>query len=116
MAYAKGKYAKFISDRSGLQFPYTEMVTEWTGAKVHTSVTIFQPSHGYTTSDTVRFRDIGAPLWGASESEIEVSVGFNLSGSTIADDTYTITVTTAPNRTALGGGGMASVGPVTLSA
>jgi len=37
MAYAKGKYALFISDRSGLQFPYTEMVTEWTGAKVHTS-------------------------------------------------------------------------------
>lgn len=37
MAYARGKYALFISDRSGLQFPYTEMVTEWTGAKVHTS-------------------------------------------------------------------------------
>jgi len=37
MAYAKGKYALFISDRSGLQFPYTEMVTEWNGAKVHTS-------------------------------------------------------------------------------
>jgi len=37
MAYATGKYALFISDRSGLQFPYTEMVTEWTGAKVHTS-------------------------------------------------------------------------------
>jgi len=37
MAYSRGKYALFISDRSGLQFPYTEMVTEWTGAKVHTS-------------------------------------------------------------------------------
>ena len=37
MAYAKGKYAKFISDRSGLEFPYTEMVTEWNGMKVHTS-------------------------------------------------------------------------------
>ena len=37
MAYAKGKYALFISDRSGLQFPYTQMVTEWNGAKVHTS-------------------------------------------------------------------------------
>jgi len=37
MAYASGKRSKFISDRSGLQFPYTEMVTEWTGAKVHTS-------------------------------------------------------------------------------
>ena len=37
MAYAKGKYALFISDRSGLQFPYSEMVTEWNGAKVHSS-------------------------------------------------------------------------------
>jgi hypothetical protein len=37
MTYAKGKYAKFISDRSGLEFPYTEMVTEWNGMKVHTS-------------------------------------------------------------------------------
>jgi|TARA_R110000824_G_scaffold3006_3_gene13880 hypothetical protein len=37
MAYANGKYAIFISDRSGLQFPYKEMVTEWNGAKVHTS-------------------------------------------------------------------------------
>ena len=37
MSYAKGKYAKSISDRSGLQFPYTEMVKEWTGMWVHTS-------------------------------------------------------------------------------
>ena len=29
MAYAKGKYAKFISDRSGMAFPYKEMVKEW---------------------------------------------------------------------------------------
>ena len=34
---ARGKYAKFISDRSGLQFPYREMVREWNGARVHTS-------------------------------------------------------------------------------
>ena len=37
MAYAKGKYALSISDRSGLQFPYNEMVKEWNGAWVHTS-------------------------------------------------------------------------------
>ena len=35
--FARGKYAQFISDRSGQAFPYKEMVTEWTGAKVHTS-------------------------------------------------------------------------------
>ena len=37
MAYAKGKHAKFISDRSGLEYPYTEMVKEWNGMRVHTS-------------------------------------------------------------------------------
>ena len=34
---ARGKHALFISDRSGLQFPYTEMVREWNGSRVHTS-------------------------------------------------------------------------------
>ena len=28
MALSSGKYAKFISDRSGLEFPYSEMVIE----------------------------------------------------------------------------------------
>jgi|TARA_R100001443_G_scaffold68178_2_gene76957 hypothetical protein len=35
--YANGRWAKAISDRSGLEFPYNEMVKEWTGALVHTS-------------------------------------------------------------------------------
>ena len=34
---ASGKYAKFISDRSGLEFPYSEMAIVWNGAKVHIS-------------------------------------------------------------------------------
>ena len=34
---SKGKYAIAISDRSGLQFPYNEMVTEWNGSFVHVS-------------------------------------------------------------------------------
>jgi len=32
MAYARGKFAKSISDRSGQQFPYREMVKEWNGS------------------------------------------------------------------------------------
>ena len=35
--FASGKYALAISDRSGLQFPYNEMVREWNGAFVHIS-------------------------------------------------------------------------------
>jgi len=35
--YATGKYAKAISDRSGMEFPYTEMRKEWNGSFVHVS-------------------------------------------------------------------------------
>jgi|TARA_X000001316_G_C922355_1_gene37534 hypothetical protein len=37
MGYAKGKYAQAISDRSGMAFPYNEMVKEWNGSFVHKS-------------------------------------------------------------------------------
>ena len=37
MAHAAGKYARAISDRSGIEFPYNEMVKEWNGSLVHKS-------------------------------------------------------------------------------
>ena len=37
MAYATGKYAKAISDRSGMEYPYSEMKKEWNGSFVHRS-------------------------------------------------------------------------------
>jgi len=39
--YATGKYAKAISYRSGMEFPYKEMVREWNGSFVH--YTEFEP-------------------------------------------------------------------------
>ena len=36
-SFAQGKHALAISDRSGLAFPYNEMVREWNGALVHNS-------------------------------------------------------------------------------
>ena len=35
--FSKGKHAQFISDRSGMAFPYSEMVREWNGSRVHIS-------------------------------------------------------------------------------
>lgn len=35
--FSGGTYARAISDRSGLEFPYQEMVFEWNGSFVHTS-------------------------------------------------------------------------------
>ena len=41
-AFSSGKHALMISDRSGVAFPYREMVQEWTGMWVHTSE--FEPT------------------------------------------------------------------------
>ena len=35
--YASGKFEQRISDRSGMAFPYNEMVKEWNGSTVHIS-------------------------------------------------------------------------------
>lgn len=37
MPFARGKQSKAISDRSGAQFPFLEMVKEWNGSIVHIS-------------------------------------------------------------------------------
>jgi len=41
--WATGKRSQAISDRSGMAFPYTEMVKEWNGSLVHISE--FEPKH-----------------------------------------------------------------------
>ena len=41
--YVTGKRSQAISDRSGMAFPYTEMVKEWNGSLVHISE--FEPKH-----------------------------------------------------------------------
>ena len=163
MAYARGKYAKFISDRSGMEYPYTEMVKEWNGSRVHKSefepktpqdnpkrhtsaaeplqfprpartesavatllprnpfrftassatVSVFEPEHGRSSSDTVRFRDVTGNLFGASVTELEDEDGYSITKTD--DDFYTFTVSTSPSITGNGGGGYASAGPATLS-
>jgi hypothetical protein len=41
--FATGKNSLAISDRSGMAFPYNEMVKEWNGSLVHYSE--FEPKH-----------------------------------------------------------------------
>ena len=57
---ARGKHALFISDRSGLAYPYTEMVKEWNGSLVHISE--FEPKHPqirrrHATSDAIALQN-----------------------------------------------------------
>ena len=58
--YATGKRSKAISDRSGMEFPYSEMVKEWNGSLVHYSE--FEPKHPqirrkYNTADAIALRN-----------------------------------------------------------
>ena len=164
MAYSRGKYAKSISDRSGMEFPYNEMVKEWNGARVHRSeyepktaqdhprkhsadkealqyvrtdrdesavatllplnpfrftassatISVFEPGHGRSSSDTVRFRDVRGQIFGADVDELEDSDGYSITKTD--DDFYTFAVSTAAGITGNGGGGYVSSGPATLSA
>lgn len=50
--YATGKQSLAISDRSGMAFPYKEMVREWTGALVHISE--FEPKQPQIRRRTVK--------------------------------------------------------------
>ena len=164
MAYARGKYAQSISDRSGMAFPYKEMVKEWNGARVHKSeyepktaqdhprkhspdgealqhtrtdrdestvatllplnpfrftassatISVFEPDHGRSSSDTVRFRNVSGNIFGADIDELEDSDGYSITKTD--DDFYTFAVSTAAGITGNGGGGYVSAGPATLSA
>ena len=58
--YATGKRSQAISDRSGMAFPYTEMVKEWNGSLVHYSE--FEPNHPqirrkHTTADAIALQN-----------------------------------------------------------
>ena len=126
-AYASGKYAQMISDRSGLAFPYREMVQEWTGMWVHSSeytpkqpqlmprpvvgdpqglahakparkafatavvldnnpftttgssasVTVKCKNQPFSTSDAIRFTNVGNAVGGVLKSTLELTTTLN---------------------------------------
>ena len=58
--WATGKRSQAFSDRSGMAFPYTEMVKEWNGSLVHYSE--FEPKHPqirrrHATSDAIALQN-----------------------------------------------------------
>ena len=162
--YATGKHSKAISDRSGMEFPYREMVREWNGAFVHVSefepkqqqlepkpisadgialrnvrtdrtepavaamlgnnpfsitassqtITVTEPNHGRSTSDTVRFRNVQGSPGGVAFTTYENSSGFSITVTTT--DKYTFTLGSTPSITEDSGGPTVSAGPVTIEA
>ena len=78
-------------------------------------VTVFEPSHGRSTSDAVVFRKVEA-FDGFSEASLEKATGYTI--TVIDDDSYTITITGGETATVggtRGGGDNATVGPGTAA-
>jgi len=88
---AVGKHAKFISDRSGLEFPYSEMVIEWNGSRVHISE--FEQKHPQL--EPKRFMAEPQGLRNAAPARIEPAVARLLGPNpfSITNGSTTITVT-----------------------
>ena len=78
------------------------------------TISVFEPGHGRSSSDTVRFRDVRGLIFGADIDELEDSDGYSITKTD--DDFYTFTVSSAAGTTGNGGGGYVSAGPTTLSA
>jgi hypothetical protein len=163
--FSSGKRAKAISDRSGMAFPYREMLKEWNGSFVHQSefetkhpqiemkvhkpdrqalqnarsdrdesavpnllplnglktgtsgtsvITVTEPDHGRSTSDTVRFYDVSS-FDGITAANITKAAGYTI--TKVDDNSYTFTVDTdtATSGNLRGGGGRAYAGPTTLT-
>jgi hypothetical protein len=88
---SRGKFAKAISDRSGMEFPYEEMVTEWNGSFVHVSE--FEAKHPQL--EPKRFTGDAQGLPKARPARVEPATESLLPGNpfNITSGSTTITVT-----------------------
>jgi len=116
---------KFMADPQALRNarpdrtePAVEVLLQFnpfrSGDSGSTTINVYQPGHGRSTGDTVRFRSVEA-FDGFTASMIESASGFSI--TKVDDDNYTFTASsgTATSGSVLGGGGFASAGPVTVS-
>ena len=91
MAFAKGKHSKAISDRSGMEFPYNEMVKEWNGHFVHKSE--FEAKHPQLelksrSGDSQGLRDARPAR---TENKVAALLGNNPFSITASSQTITVT-------------------------
>ena len=77
------------------------------------SITVIEPSHGRSTSDTVRFRD-ASNVANLPAATINASGGYTI--TKVSDNTYTFNSGVTASETLKGGGDIASAGPVTVTA
>ena len=78
------------------------------------SVTVTEPNHGRSNSDTVRFRNCLA-FDGISKNILESASGYTI--TKVDSDNYKFTVSASSTSGSIkGGGAIATAGPVTLEA
>ena len=88
--FARGKYAKAISDRSGQAFPYQEMVTEWNGSFVHKSE--YEKKHPQLERKAHRADPEGLQNARPARTEPAVARLLTLNPLTVANGSSTISV------------------------
>jgi hypothetical protein len=128
MAFARGKHAFFISDRSGMRFPYSERVREWTGLIVHTSE--FEEKHpqlepSRNVSDAVALKEPRPDTNNVFNAKFQFPVfnpstllfedPFPVARGEIGTVTFGGSVITPTSATITGVSGTGSVGTVTAS-
>ncbi len=86
---SRGKYAQAISDRSGMAFPYTEMVKEWDGSFVHVSE--FEPKQPQL--QPTRFSGDAQALANARPARVEPATQNLLPGNPLSLTSGSSTVT-----------------------
>tara|TARA_R100001129_G_scaffold71246_1_gene48495 strand:+ start:2094 stop:2585 length:492 start_codon:yes stop_codon:yes gene_type:complete len=162
VAFASGKYAYRISDRSGFRFKIKDTRKEWNGSIVgkdeyeekhpqleptkvradneaiknarpdrdetsvpnllplnafkttnsSTTISVNEPNHNRSSSDTVRFRD-AISIGNVTADTLNSSSGYSI--TKIDTNNYSFITSTTANTTQKGGGGSASAGPVAIT-
>ena len=101
-------------DRSEPATPRLLPLNAFTTTNGSGTVSVNEPNHGRSTSDTVRFRNVRGSPGGVPASTFENSSGFSITVTTT--DKYTFSLGATPSVTEKGGGPTVSAGPVSLSA
>ena len=78
-----------------------------------TTITVTEPNHGRSSSDTVVFRNVDGSPGGVAFTAFENSSGFSI--TVTGTNNYTFTLGSTPTVTERAGGMLVTAGPVTLT-
>ena len=100
-------------DRTETAVPKILPLNAFTTTNGSTTISVNEPDHGRSTSDTVRFRNVEV-VGGVAAATINLAAGYTI--TKVDDDNYTFATSTTSSISESGGGGFASAGPVTVTA